>query len=82
MDKQDNTKKGLYGKFIVSRTDGKSGIGEKHYLCDYFVLDLTHDKFALPSMRAYIQACEKEYPKLAEDLRKKILKMEVSFNCS
>ena len=38
--------RGLYEKFAVERTDGKSKIGEKHEGCEYFVLDLTHDPHA------------------------------------
>lgn len=63
--------KGLYNKFIVERADGKSAPGEKHDGCEYFVLDLTHDKFAQPALRAYADACAVEYPKLSDDLRGK-----------
>ena len=35
--------RGLYDKFYVKRTDGKSEPGQKHENCKYFVLDLTHD---------------------------------------
>lgn len=44
----------------------------KHYGCEYFVLDLAHDKFAAPALEAYADACEKEYPLLAADIRSKI----------
>ena len=63
--------RGLYGKFVVTRTDGSSNAGGKHVDCDYFVLDMTHDKFAGTAMLAYADACEAEYPKLAADLRVK-----------
>lgn len=66
-----NKSRGLYNKFNVERTDGKSEPGEKHYGCEYFVLDLTHDKFALPALRAYAEACGNEYPQLASDLLRK-----------
>lgn len=59
---------GLYGKFRVERTDGKSAPGEKHDGCEYFVLDLTHDPFALPAIRAYAQACRVDHPDLSRDL--------------
>lgn len=62
---------GLYNKFTVERTDGKSAAGEKHDACEYFVLDLTHDPFAGPALEAYATACESEYPLLARDLRAK-----------
>jgi hypothetical protein len=60
--------KGLYEKFTVTRNDGKSEHGEKHYDCEYFVLDLTHDKYAAPALRAYAEHCKAEYPLLADDL--------------
>ncbi len=64
--------RGLYGKFFIERTDGKSAVGEKHDGCDYFVLDLTHDKHAAAALRAYADSCAEEYPLLAADLRAKL----------
>lgn len=61
--------RGLYRKFHVERTDGKSAPGEKHDGCEYFVLDVTHDKFARAALAAYADACEAEYPLLARDIR-------------
>jgi len=60
--------RGLYGKFRIERTDGKSAPGEKHDGCEYFVLDLTHDPHAPPALRAYADACRAGYPLLAADL--------------
>ena len=60
--------RGLYGKFFVERTDGKSEPGEKHHGCEYYVLDLMHDKYAVPALRAYAEHCQAEYPALAADL--------------
>lgn len=65
-------KRGLYGKFYVHRADGKSEPGGKHDGCDYFVLDLTHDPFALPALKAYADACRSGYPALAADLDAKV----------
>ena len=59
---------GLYGKFNVTRTDGKSEPGQRHHNCDYFVLDLSHDPHALPAIAAYANDCRDRFPKLAEDL--------------
>ena len=67
---------GLYNKFTVQRTDGKSGEGQKHESCEYFVLDLTHDEFAAPALRAYAMACRHEYPKLSHDLLVIVSNME------
>ena len=68
--------RGLYGKFIIHRTDGESRPGHKHDGCDYFVLDLTHDPFAIPALRAYAKACRAEYPLLAADLDTKLIDSE------
>lgn len=65
--------KGLHHKFNVVRTDGTSAPGGKHDGCDYFVLDLTHDKFAAAALAAYADACASEYPRLAADLRHKLV---------
>ena len=62
----------LYEKFTVFRTDGRDAPGEKHAECDYFVLDLTHDPFALPAIRAYADACREKFPTLAADLVAKL----------
>jgi len=71
----DKKKVGIYHKFNVQRTDGSSQEGGKHEKCDYFVLDVTHDKYAIPALRAYAKACKKEYPALANDLENKIFLM-------
>lgn len=63
-------KEGLYNKFRVERTDGKDAPGEKHHGCQYFVLDATHDPFAIPALRAYAEACKQTYPHLAIDVQR------------
>lgn len=60
---------GLYGKYRVERMHDAHG---KHAKCDYFVLDLVHDKYATAALTAYASACESEYPLLAKDLRAKL----------
>jgi hypothetical protein len=65
-----DAKRGLITrKYKIERTDGSTGEGGKHEQCDYFVLDLVHDRFARPALLAYADACEAEYPLLARDLR-------------
>ncbi len=64
----DDTKRGLYRKYKVSRTDGSSKPGEKHDGCEYFVLDLEHDKHAKAALKAYAKSCAREFPALAKDL--------------
>jgi len=70
---ENDTKRGLYGKYYVERADGGSRPGKKHNGCFYFVLDTTHDKYAKPALKAYAEACEVEYPELAKDIRKLIV---------
>lgn len=61
--------RGLYGKFHVWRTDGKSEHGKKHEGCEYFVLDLTHDQHALPALKAYADSARRDgYGLLADDI--------------
>jgi len=66
------TEKGLHGKYHVSRTDGSSKSGGKHDQCEYFVLDLTHDKHAVRALKGYIGSLRKEQekPELLEDLER------------
>ena len=64
-----DTSRGLYNKFRVERVDGSSVIGGKHFGCSYFVLDATHDPYALDALETYALKCQKKYPLLAADLR-------------
>ena len=59
-------------KYKVERTDGSTRPGGKHESCPYFVLDLVHDKFSIPALRAYAAACEQEFPLLARDIRARL----------
>lgn len=59
---------GVYEKFRVTRTDGTDAPGGKHHGCAYFVLDLDHDKHAVPALRAYGESCKDELPELSCDL--------------
>lgn len=68
--------RGLYQKFIVTRADGSSALGKKHHGCEYFVLDLIHDRHAQAAIRAYADSCAVDYPLLALDLRKKYMNYE------
>ena len=64
----DDKNKGIYEKYMVIRTDGRSELGEKHFACRYFVLDLEHDPHAKQAVLAYAESCKKEYPALSSDL--------------
>lgn len=60
-----NEKRGLYKRYSVKKLDDPTG---KHNRCFNFVLDLTHDPYAIPAIRAYADACRGKYPVLARDL--------------
>lgn len=66
-----NAEQGLYRKFDVRRLDGSDEPGGKHYGCEYFVLDLTHDPHAPAALRAYAQACAHTHPPLSADLQQR-----------
>lgn len=59
----------IYAKFNVTRTDGTDRPGGKHDGCRYFVLDATHDPYAVAALHAYADACETTRPTLADDVR-------------
>jgi hypothetical protein len=63
-----DSEKGLYRKFKVERTDGRSALGQKHEHCRYFVLDLDHDEFATAAMATYRAQCSAKFPELANDI--------------
>lgn len=66
----NDQKRGLYQKYDVARADGSSKPGGKHENCDFFVLDLEHDKHARAAIKAYAKSCAKEFPELAKDLNR------------
>jgi len=72
LPRQDRTKsnndQGLYKKFQVTRTDGTSNPGQKHYQCEYFVIDIDHDPYARAALRAYALACRNTHPQLYLDM--------------
>lgn len=75
----DQSDEGLYRKYHIQRADGRDqSPGDKHYGCEYFVLDVTHDPFALPALRSYARACMKTHPALARDLIQWVLAKELS----
>lgn len=74
----DDMNKGLYQKYLLMRTDGSTAPGGKHHECKFFVLDLTHDPFAIPAIMAYAEACATTHPKLARDLLKMVPDEEFS----
>lgn len=65
----DDRKRGIYRKYFVQRLGDWE---RKHDKCDFFVLDLVHDKYAKAALRTYASLCESEYPELAKDIHKRI----------
>ena len=63
------SKQGWYDKYRVTRTDGRDrNQTDKHYQCDYFVLDISHDPLAIPALITYAKATAHKNPMLAADL--------------
>lgn len=67
---------GLGRKYLVTRVDGRDQSGQKHFQCVVFVLDLTHDPAARIAALTYANRVEETRPKLARDLRLKVLHIE------
>jgi hypothetical protein len=63
-----SAEQGLFRKFDVRRTDGSDAPGGKHHDCEYFVLDMNHDRHARDALRVYARACAAEFPVLTEHL--------------
>ncbi len=59
---------GVFRKFDVRRMDGQHKEGCKHYECEYFVLDVTHDQHAKAALAAYAQNCSVTHPVLSKDM--------------
>jgi len=70
--------RGLYNKFsVIHRTDGRSAPGERHDGCEYFVLDLTHDRHCVEALRSYAESCRSDFPLLSLDLFKMVSVLDV-----
>lgn len=55
----------LHQKYVVTRLHDETG---KHDLCEFFVLDLGHDKHAQVALRAYAESVNAEDPGFAAEL--------------
>jgi hypothetical protein len=64
---------GLFRKYMVVNLNNPA----KHTGCEYYVLDLYCDKYAVPALRAYVEACKEEKPELAKDLQELIERVDV-----
>lgn len=60
----NDSTKGLYDKYRVIRKYENP----KHKNCRYFVLDVTHDPYAIRAISAYADSCRDNFPELAKDL--------------
>jgi len=58
--------KGLYGKYRIEKVDG-SPVDPGAV---YFTLRLDTDPHARAAIKAYVESCKREEPKLAKDLEK------------
>lgn len=66
--KPEPEKKGLYGKYNITKADGTECDPD----ADYFVLRLDKDKHAREAVLAYADSVEVENPILARDIRDKV----------
>jgi len=57
-ESKSTEEQGLFNKFTIFRTDGLDAPGKKHSNCEYFVLDIRHDKFAKSALAKYAEACQ------------------------
>lgn len=65
-------KKGLYGKYVIQKTDGSPV--DPHAV--YFTLRIDKDRHARVAIRAYIESCREENPELARDLERVLRRLE------
>lgn len=66
----------IENRYYVNRVDGRDAPGQKHHGCKYFVLDLNHDKHAIPALRAYKESCKETDPQLAIGLTHLLERLE------
>lgn len=62
----------IYGKYSVTRTDGRDRQGGDKCDAQYFVLDSVHDPYAREAMMFYAFKCVDEFPELAADIWKQL----------
>jgi hypothetical protein len=72
--------RGLYRKYDVRRSDGSSAPGRKHEHCQYYVLDLSHDRHAFAALVAYSRSCASDFPLLSRDLQATAFSMMQQFD--
>lgn len=60
---------GYYEKYNVSRKDGRDQPGGDREGAQYFVLDLSHDRFARLAMNVYLAVSRSELPALTQSMR-------------
>ncbi len=63
---------GMTDRYKVSRLDERDlKEGDKHFGCKYYVLDIIHDRFAVPALEAYAAEADKDgFHDLAGDIYK------------
>jgi hypothetical protein len=60
---------GYYDKYFVRKKGDAQAV---HLDCEFFVLDMTHDVYALTAVMYYRDAVREANPRLAEDLDERI----------
>jgi len=75
----NDAERGLYRKYKVERNDGSSGPGGKHEKCEYFILDLEHDKHAKAALKAYADSpAQKEWYKTYLPIREESTTFDIT----
>lgn len=59
----------LQQKYYVERIDERDRADGDRSDSKYFVLDYVHDRYSIPALEAYAQACYRDYPNLSEEIR-------------
>lgn len=66
----------IFGKYNISRADGRDAENEKHANCEYFVIDLNHDvTHGRAAILAYAHSIKLTDPALAHALEEQASKM-------
>jgi hypothetical protein len=72
----------IYGKFYVTRVDGRDRPGGDKANAQYYVLDYANDPFAREALMYYAFKCADEFPQLANDIWNR-LKVDIdSMECT
>lgn len=65
----------FYQKYNVQRLNRLNDRTGRYDGCEFFVLDLDHDRYAKIALLAYAGACEEEFPLLSRNLLERCKRM-------